>query len=98
MKEYAEKFYKSKRWQRTAEAYKKSIGGLCERCIKKGMYNPVEIVHHKTYITPSNINNPDIALSFDNLEGLCRECHAQEHNHCVSRYKILENGDVVSLR
>ena len=48
--------------------------GLCVRCGKPG-----EIVHHKTYLTPQNIDNPYITLGEDNLETLCRECHAIEH-------------------
>ena len=38
------------------------------------------IVHHKTYITEDNINNPDITLNWDNLECLCQTCHNKEHH------------------
>lgn len=48
--------------------------GLCVRCGKPG-----EIVHHIEHLTPNNINNPAITLSEDNLELLCRDCHAVEH-------------------
>jgi len=36
-------------------------------------------VHHKIHLTPHNIDDPNITLSEDNLELLCRECHAIEH-------------------
>ena len=88
MKEYAESFYKSQAWKKTRAAYAKSMGGLCERCLKYGHYNPGEIVHHKIHITPENITNPDIALNFDNLELLCRDCHAYMHTGVVKRYKV----------
>lgn len=97
MKEYAKKFYKSKRWQNCRNSYFKKCGGLCEHCLKKGQIVPGEIVHHKTYITENNINNPKITLNFDNLELLCRECHKEEHkgdNINNNRYKILANGEI----
>ena len=37
------------------------------------------VVHHKTHLTPENINDPEIALGEDNLELLCRDCHAVKH-------------------
>jgi 5-methylcytosine-specific restriction endonuclease McrA len=94
MKEYAKSFYKSKRWQTTRLAYLKSVGGLCERCLKKGIYRPAVIIHHKVYLTAENINTPEVALSWDNLEAVCRECHEQEHTGDGKRYKVDENGRV----
>ena len=38
-----------------------------------------EIVHHKEHLTPENINTPEIALGENNLELLCRDCHALAH-------------------
>lgn len=78
-KEYAQKFYNSKAWQHTRNAYKKSVGGLCERCLKEGRYVGGELVHHKIHITPELIDNPSITLDWNNLELLCKECHALEH-------------------
>lgn len=74
MQEFAKKFYLSKAWRDTREYIFKRDMGLCVRCGKPG-----EIVHHKEYLAPQNINNPAITLSEDNLETLCRECHAIEH-------------------
>lgn len=79
MKEFAKSFYKSKAWQRTRQSYAASVGYLCEECLRKGLCTPGRIVHHKIFLTPENINNPAITLSFDNLEMLCRECHAEKH-------------------
>lgn len=78
-KEFAKSFYNSKAWQRTRDAYKKYRGGLCERCLKEGLYVPGVIVHHKIHLTPGMMNNPDFTLSWDNLELLCKDCHALEH-------------------
>lgn len=95
MKEYATKFYSSKAWQKTRDAYKKSVGGLCEICWSKGLAKPGEIVHHKKHITPENINDPEITLSFQNLELVCRDCHAKIHDRKKRRYKLDDMGRVV---
>lgn len=79
MKEYAKGFYGSRAWKNCRAAYKAYRGGLCERCLAKGLYNPGVIVHHKIYISPENISNPNITLNWDNLELVCRACHDEEH-------------------
>ena len=94
MKDYAASLYKSRRWQETRKAYLKSVGGLCERCLKKGLYHPAVIVHHKVYISPENINNPEITLSWGNLEAVCRECHEAEHRREDLRYTVSPDGSV----
>lgn len=94
MKEYAERFYKSKQWQACRLAYMKSVGGLCENCLRKGYVVPGEIVHHKVHISPQNIESPETTLSFDNLELLCRNCHAEKHGKRQRRYTVDETGKV----
>ena len=73
-KPWAVKFYKSAAWKRVRQAYFISKHGLCERCGAPG-----EIVHHKIYLNPNNINNPSISLNDKYLELLCRECHTDIH-------------------
>lgn len=94
MKEYAERFYGSPAWKKCRDAYKKSVSGLCEQCLAKGLYNPAEIVHHKIHLTPENIIDPKVALNFDNLEALCRDCHGKAHGK-EKRYSIDEFGRVL---
>mgnify|MGYP002623827444 CR=1 FL=1 len=94
MKKYAERFYKSKQWQDARATYLAMVGGLCERCAKKGKIVPAEIVHHKIYISPGNINDPSITLDFKNFEALCRDCHAEEHFGSSVRYRVDEFGRV----
>lgn len=74
-KEFAKAFYKSKAWLECRAAYIQSVFGLCERCGSPGVE-----VHHVIYLTPDNINDPYITLSFENLELLCSSCHSIEHN------------------
>ena len=76
---FAHSFYKSSAWMKCAKAYRNDRGGLCERCWAKGLIVPGEEVHHKIKLTPENINDPAIALNWDNLEPLCDACHKAEH-------------------
>lgn len=96
MKAYAEQFYKSKAWQKTRASYSKSVGGLCEKCKAKGLIEAGVIVHHKIHISPETILIPEIALSFNNLELLCRKCHGEEHGN-YKRYKVDALGRVTPL-
>lgn len=79
-KEFARKFYNSKAWKNCRNEYGKQAHWLCENCLRKGIYKPGAIVHHKIELDPVTIENPEIALSFDNLELLCRDCHAAVHD------------------
>lgn len=94
-KDFAEAFYGSQRWKSTRKAYMKSVGGLCERCLKKGLYSPAVIIHHKVYLNKDSINNPEIALSWKNLEALCRRCHEDEHSGQNRRYIVEDDGSVI---
>ena len=93
-KDFARKFYSSEAWGKCRAGYRKSVGGLCESCLKKGEIIPGEIVHHKIPITPMNIGNPEIVLDWENLELLCRECHAEQHGKRKKRYKVDALGRV----
>ena len=90
-------FYNTQAWQDCRDAYKKSVGGICERCYKRGQIVPGEIVHHKKHLTPTNVYDASIALSWDNLELLCRDCHGNEHRKNKKRYKVDELGHVQIL-
>ena len=96
MKEYAKGFYSSKAWQHCRAAYKKSVGGLCEICLAKGLIVPADIVHHKVAITPENINDPSITLDWNNLQCVCADCHAAIHIAKQKRYKLDELGRVTA--
>jgi 5-methylcytosine-specific restriction endonuclease McrA len=96
MKDYAKGFYSSKAWQKCRAAYKKSVGGLCEVCLSKGLIVPADIVHHKIPITPENINDPHITLDWSNLQCVCADCHAQFHIAKQKRYKLDELGRVTA--
>ena len=97
-KDYARSFYSSEAWNKTREAYRKSAGGLCERCLAKGIYTPGEIVHHKQPLTAENINDSAVTLGWSNLELVCRECHAEAHGKRKKRYEVDALGRVTAPR
>ena len=84
-REFAKAFYASKEWLHCRAAYIEHVHGLCERCHRPGF-----IVHHKIYLTQENIDDPDVTLSFDNLEYLCLDCHNREHGS--ADYSSVKDG------
>ena len=101
-REFSKKFYKSKAWKQCRESYISKVHGLCERCQAKNILKPGYIVHHKTYITPQNINNPMITLNHDSLEYVCLPCHNTIHSGSNSSVRddvfFDENGDLKRLK
>lgn len=93
MKDYARSFYKGKAWKNTQSAYMISQHYICQRC-----GNVARIVHHVKYITPQNINDPNITLNWDNLEALCIDCHNREHmgsDACAEGLSFNSNGELI---
>lgn len=89
-----QKFYRTRQWWHCRGLFIKSKNYLCERCGRvcwsKGdsRYKQAKeknedvvfgIVHHKEYLTESNIGDPNISLNWDNLEYLCITCHNKKH-------------------
>ena len=95
MREEIQGFYKTLQWQNCRDAYMKSVGMMCERCMKNGLMVPAEIVHHKIHLTPKNIDNPDITTNFNNLQAVCRKCHGELHETHHRRYTVMPDGSVV---
>ena len=89
---FAHRFYTSWAWIKCARAYKREVQGLCERCLKQGLIVPGEEVHHKIRLTPENLSDPSVALNWDNLELLCKNCHIKEHDR--KRWRADEMGHV----
>lgn len=53
-------------------------------------------MHHKIHITPDNINDPNITLDWNNLQLVCRDCHAEIHAGTDKRYAVDEWGRVIA--
>lgn len=95
MQEFAA-FYGSAEWKRCRAGYRKKVGGLCEMCMTSGLYTPGDIVHHIKPITAETVNNPAIALNWDNLMLLCFKHHEEIHSHKDRRYDILPDGTIIA--
>jgi 5-methylcytosine-specific restriction endonuclease McrA len=70
-------FYGSAEWQELAERARDRQHNECQRCKARGYYSPCEAVHHIMYVK----QHPELALSIENLECLCRACHEEEHKN-----------------
>ena len=96
-KEFSRSFYRSAAWQSCRNEYMKCAHYLCEDCLARGIYKPAKEVHHIEELTPLNIHRPEIALNFDNLVALCKECHKARHGARGRgvRYVFGENGEII---
>lgn len=90
-------FYGSPQWKQCRETYKKSVGGLCEECLKKGLISPAEEVHHIIKLTNENCNDPSVSLNPKNLMALCKACHDEKHRRVPRRVHIDECGRVTPI-
>ncbi|MBO7669855.1 MAG: HNH endonuclease [Oscillospiraceae bacterium] len=97
--QFANDFYRSVAWQKCRAAFISSRGGLCERCLSRGLCVAGSDVHHKIKLTPKNISDPDVTLSWSNLELLCRRCHQEIHaQRTERRWSVDETGALIALK
>ena len=95
-KEWAKPFYDSETWREVSRLYRRSVGGLCERCYERGIVRAASVVHHKVHLTPENITDPEIATGTENLIALCADCHAEVHRG-TRRWRVLPDGTIAPL-
>lgn len=96
-KEWAKDFYQSTSWKKTRDYILAKHNYICQMCKER----PAEIVHHIIWLTPGNINNPEITLGENNLTPVCRECHGIIHEGVPATVDNLffnKNGDLVSFK
>lgn len=78
--EIRQRIYASPRWQKLRR-YKLQCAPLCELCEAQGRTVAAVQVHHK--ISFVDIDDPnrqyELAFDYDNLQSLCRTCHASIH-------------------
>lgn len=98
-KEYSKGFYNSPAWRKVRKAFiterVRIDGGMCQKCKDTTGY----IVDHITEISPDNINDTSITLSWSNLQYLCLPCHNTKTfgEHEEKRYYFDDNGYIQQL-
>ena len=94
-------FYQSKAWKDVRKTIWLKQNLLCNRCHKPVYVDGISewipkenrrtgIVHHKEYLNEVNIDDDNITLNEDNLEGICKECHEKEHHQDIATRKGYE--------
>lgn len=106
--EWARKFYKSAAWRKNRKGYlmrpiESPDGvvppGMCERCFRLGELTPATVVHHKVHLTPQNVDDPHVTLSYGNMMRLCQDCHAFVHSsQTAQRVTFDEDGRLVPIK
>lgn len=87
MKRLRQKAYQTKEWRDLRDTYIK-MHPLCEECIKKNIVKPAQDVHHiKSPFSKGNINYT-LLLDMNNLESVCKVCHAEIHNKQQGNYSV----------
>jgi 5-methylcytosine-specific restriction protein A len=87
MRRLRQKAYQSKEWRELRDTYIK-MHPLCEECIKKNIVTPAVDVHHlKTPFSKGTINYT-LLLDMNNLESVCKVCHAEIHNKQQGNFTV----------
>lgn len=95
-KEWAKAFYKSQMWKDTRAYALKRDHYRCRDCGALA-----EEVHHETWLTKDNINDPNVSVNVDNLVSLCYKCHKNRHERkekticAVSSYRFAADGSIL---
>lgn len=72
-------FYASDAWVNFRLTLIAERGNKCQRC-GKIIAKSIEIIgHHKTELTPENVNDNMISLSPNNVDLVCHDCHDEIH-------------------
>ena len=100
-REFAKSFYDSPAWKRVRKSFialrMGTDGGMCQECHDR----PGEIVHHRVWLTPDNINDSAVTLSYSNLEYVCHSCHDKIHGNLseisdkLVQYDFTPDGQLV---
>ena len=96
MQDFAKSFYSSPAWKKTRKYIFLRDSGLCVRCGAHG-----DIVHHIIPLTPENIDDESITLDENNLELVCRNCHAVIHEGTLATGDGLmfdDQGNIIKTR
>lgn len=86
------KFYTSREWIETRNAFRESKRFICDSCNK--LIKGKSVVHHVKEITPGNKDDWNITLNPNNLELLCFNCHNELHFGEKYNFDLTRRKDV----
>lgn len=69
------RFYHSSAWKKKRLQILARDKHACQECRKQGRYSTAVIVHHIKHLQ----DEPGLALTDDNLESVCKDCHEKLH-------------------
>ena len=108
MRSINSQFYYSKTWKQVRKQVWLKQHLLCNRCNRPvyvdgiSDYLPKEkrlkgIVHHIEYLNETNINDDTKTIDESNLEGLCIDCHNEEHTDTSTRKDVMfdDEGNLI---
>jgi 5-methylcytosine-specific restriction protein A len=78
-------FYSNSAWLKLRN-YKRLLNPLCEHCLILDILTPYHTIDHKTPISEGG--EP---LDLDNLQTLCKQCHAIKTGKETSKRKYMKN-------
>jgi 5-methylcytosine-specific restriction protein A len=72
--------YNTTRWKQLRLTYLME-NPLCKNCLEKNLLIPAVQVHHIIPISSAQgrLNKENLGFNYNNLKGLCKECHKKEH-------------------
>jgi len=82
---WGDDFYKTSRWRSLRENALKLYGSSCCKCGNPNKDLPPEVDH----IKPRS-KYPELALSINNLQVLCKHCNSSKGNHHTTDYRSSE--------
>lgn len=90
-------FYNTKRWQKLRLFILDRDGGMCVHCHAKG-----DTAHHIHFVDDTNYNDPLIIWDPNNIETVCRDCHAAIHSKTGSSatadgYRFDDEGNLICI-
>lgn len=68
-------FYRTYAWKKKRRQILARDHQACQECRKKGRYTKAVMVHHIRHLQ----DEPALALTDDNLESVCKDCHEKLH-------------------
>ncbi|NEY20511.1 HNH endonuclease [Bacillus ginsengihumi] len=76
-------FYKWSGWRKKRQEALERDNYECQECKREGKYSRAQNVHHLKEVK----DRPDLALTLDNLESVCIQCHNKIHDKRLKKDK-----------